>query len=416
MNIALLTIGDELCIGQIVNTNASWIADRCTQIGASISCHSTIRDNPVDIIHELDRLRINNSMIIITGGLGPTHDDSTKSTLCSYFHDTLIEHQETLLYLQERYKSRDIVLSERNREQAFVPSSCTVLKNPRGTAPGLLFTQKDCTFIALPGVPSEMKGIMQEYVIPIIQDHFLKEKSLKPFYRTLITKGIPESTLADLIGNPDEFLEMQETLAFLPSFQGVRLRLGVYHHNAEHAKQRLDVLEQILMNKAGKYIYAKDQENLLSKTIENLLIHKKSLSVVESCTGGKLGSLCTELPGSSVFFKGGFITYSNELKEKLVHVRHDTLLEFGAVSEQTAIEMAIGGRNILDTDFCISITGIAGPDGGTNDKPVGLVWIGLSSKNRTFAKKHIFGTDRDMNRERSVYAALSMLYDELHQL
>lgn len=416
MNIALLTIGDELCIGQIVNTNASWIADRCTQIGASISCHSTIRDNPVDIIHELDRLRINNSMIIITGGLGPTHDDSTKSTLCSYFHDTLIEHQETLLYLQERYKSRDIVLSERNREQAFVPSSCTVLKNPRGTAPGLLFTQKDCTFIALPGVPSEMKGIMQEYVIPIIQDHFLKEKSLKPFYRTLITKGIPESTLADLIGNPAEFLEMQETLAFLPSFQGVRLRLGVYHHNAEHAKQRLDVLEQILMNKAGKYIYAKDQENLLSKTIENLLIHKKSLSVVESCTGGKLGSLCTELPGSSVFFKGGFITYSNELKEKLVHVRHDTLLEFGAVSEQTAIEMAIGGRNILDTDFCISITGIAGPDGGTNDKPVGLVWIGLSSKNRTFAKKHIFGTDRDMNRERSVYAALSMLYDELHQL
>lgn len=416
MNIALLTIGDELCIGQIVNTNASWIADRCTQIGASISCHSTIRDNPVDIIHELDRLRINNSMIIITGGLGPTHDDSTKSTLCSYFHDTLIEHQETLLYLQERYKSRDIVLSERNREQAFVPSSCTVLKNPRGTAPGLLFTQKDCTFIALPGVPSEMKGIMQEYVIPIIQDHFLKEKSLKPSYRTLITKGIPESTLADLIGNPDEFLEMQETLAFLPSFQGVRLRLGVYHHNAEHAKQRLDVLEQILMNKAGKYIYAKDQENLLSKTIENLLIHKKSLSVVESCTGGKLGSLCTELPGSSVFFKGGFITYSNELKEKLVHVRHDTLLEFGAVSEQTAIEMAIGGRNILDTDFCISITGIAGPDGGTNDKPVGLVWIGLSSKNRTFAKKHIFGTDRDMNRERSVYAALSMLYDELHQL
>lgn len=416
MNIALLTIGDELCIGQIVNTNASWIADRCTQIGASISCHSTIRDNPVDIIHELDRLRINNSMIIITGGLGPTHDDSTKSTLCSYFHDTLIEHQETLLYLQERYKSRDIVLSERNREQAFVPSSCTVLKNPRGTAPGLLFTQKDCTFIALPGVPSEMKGIMQEYVIPIIQDHFLKEKSVKPFYRTLITKGIPESTLADLIGNPDEFLEMQETLAFLPSFQGVRLRLGVYHHNAEHAKQRLDVLEQILMNKAGKYIYAKDQENLLSKTIENLLIHKKSLSVVESCTGGKLGSLCTELPGSSVFFKGGFITYSNELKEKLVHVRHDTLLEFGAVSEQTAIEMAIGGRNILDTDFCISITGIAGPDGGTNDKPVGLVWIGLSSKNRTFAKKHIFGTDRDMNRERSVYAALSMLYDELHQL
>ena len=416
MNIALLTIGDELCIGQIVNTNASWIADRCTQIGASISCHSTIRDNPVDIIHELDRLRINNSMIIITGGLGPTHDDSTKATLCSYFHDTLIEHQETLLYLQERYKSRDIVLSERNREQAFVPSSCTVLKNPRGTAPGLLFAQTDCTFIALPGVPSEMKGIMQEYVIPIIQDHFLKEKTLKPFYRTLITKGIPESTLADLIGNPDEFLEMKETLAFLPSFQGVRLRLGVHHYNTEHAIQRLDVLEHILMNKAGIYIYAKDQENLLSKTIENLLIHKKSLSVVESCTGGKLGSLCTELPGSSVFFKGGFITYSNELKEKLVHVRHETLLEFGAVSEQTAIEMAIGGRNILDTDYCISITGIAGPDGGTNDKPVGLVWIGLSSKNRTFAKKHIFGTDRDMNRERTVYAALSMLYDELHQL
>jgi nicotinamide-nucleotide amidase len=416
MNIALLTIGDELCIGQIVNTNASWIADRCTQIGASISCHSTIRDNPVDIIHELDRLRINNSMIIITGGLGPTHDDSTKATLCSYFHDTLIEHQETLLYLQERYKSRDIVLSERNREQAFVPSSCTVLKNPRGTAPGLLFAQTDCTFIALPGVPSEMKGIMQEYVIPIIQDHFLKEKTLKPFYRTLITKGIPESTLADLIGNPDEFLEMKETLAFLPSFQGVRLRLGVHHYNTEHAIQRLDVLEHILMNKAGIYIYAKDQENLLSKTIENLLIHKKSLSVVESCTGGKLGSLCTELPGSSVFFKGGFITYSNELKEKLVHVRHETLLEYGAVSEQTAIEMAIGGRNILDTDYCISITGIAGPDGGTNDKPVGLVWIGLSSKNRTFAKKHIFGTDRDMNRERTVYAALSMLYDELHQL
>jgi nicotinamide-nucleotide amidase len=416
MNIALLTIGDELCIGQIVNTNASWIADRCTQIGAFITCHSTIKDNPLDIIHELDRLRINNAMIIITGGLGPTHDDSTKATLCSYFHDTLIEHQDTLQYLQERYISRNVFFSERNREQAFVPSACTVLKNPRGTAPGLLFVQTDCSFIALPGVPAEMKGIMQEYVLPIIQDRFLEENTLKPFYRTLITKGIPESTLADLIGNPDEFLTIQESLAFLPSFQGVRLRLGVYHHNAETAIQRLDVLEQILINKAGTFIYAKDQENLLSKTIENLIKLNKTLSVVESCTGGKLSSLCTDLPGSSVFFKGGFITYSNELKEQLVHVRHETLLEFGAVSEQTAIEMAIGGREILHTDYCISITGIAGPGGGSEEKPVGLVWIGLSSNNRTFARKHIFGTDRDMNRERSVYAALSLLYDELHQI
>lgn len=413
MNIAVLTIGDELCIGQIINLNAAWIASACTHIGGIITCHSTINDKPKSLIQELDRLRSFNSFIIITGGLGPTHDDSTKSTLASYFQDTFIEHNDTLLYLQERAKARGIPLSERNREQAMVPTHCTVLLNTRGTAPGLLFKQDACSFIALPGVPAEMKGIMNDHVLPLLIQESVATTSLKPWYRTLITKGITESNLADRIGNPSHFLCEGESLAFLPSLYGVRLRLGVLYSEHSDAQNRLDELEHILIEKAGSYIFAKGDETLLSKTVDLLIKTGKTLGLVESCTGGKLGAVCTELPGSSAFFKGGFLTYSNDLKVSLVHVKQSTLDTYGSVSEQTSKEMAEGGRHILNTDFCISITGIAGPDGGSKIKPVGLVWIGLSSVNRTFAKQYIFGLDREMNRDRFVSAALSVLYDEM---
>ena len=413
MKIAILTIGDELCIGQIINTNAAWMAEACTEIGGIVYRHITIQDGIDVLIDELNILKNECDCILMSGGLGPTHDDKTKETLVAYFNDTLILHEPTLEALKERARLRGLPLNQRNMDQALVPSTCTVLENPRGTAPGILFHVDDVIYVSLPGVPSEMKGIMQDHVLPYLRKCIEQEHGKIPYYHTMLTKGIPESALADLIGDPDSFLREDESLAFLPSYQGVRLRLGIQSTNPEQAKKRLNELHTIMNDKVGSYVYGFGNATLLSVTTDLLITQKATIGVVESCTGGMLGAEFTRQSGSSAYFMGGLQTYSNTLKMQLAHVSPETLELHGAVSKEVAEEMAIGGRSVLNTTYCLSITGIAGPDGGTEEKPVGTVWIALSSETEVISKCFNFGNDRAINRERSVMQAIAILHDAL---
>jgi nicotinamide-nucleotide amidase len=349
----------------------------------------------------------------MSGGLGPTHDDKTKETLTMYFNDTLILDEETLHKLKARARLRGLPLNQRNLDQALLPSQCTILSNPRGTAPGMLFQKDDVIYVSLPGVPSELKGIMNDHVLPHLRSKIEQEHGKKPYFRTILTKGIPESALADLIGDPSAFLEVDDSLAFLPSYHGVRLRIGVLHTDHITAQKRLDELQTILIEKAGEFVFGYGTDTLLSVTTDLLKKHRKTISVVESCTGGMLGSEFTQQTGSSSYFMGGFLTYSNKLKIRLADVSEQSLTQYGAVSKEVAEEMAKGGRIRLQTDYCISITGIAGPDGGSDEKPVGTVWIALANENQVIAKRFNFGGDRAINRERSVAQAISMLYDML---
>lgn len=415
MNIALITIGDEICIGQIINSNAAWLGHACTDIGANVKRHVTIGDSKEELLKELHQLSREVDCIIMSGGLGPTHDDKTKDTLVTFFNDTLILDEPTLHSLKVRARLRGLPLNQRNKDQALLPSQCKILANPRGTAPGMMFEKDDVIYVSLPGVPSELKGIMTDHVLPSLRSHIEKESGKKPFFHTLLTKGIPESALADIIGEPEIFLKQDESLAFLPSYHGVRLRIGVMHEEKENAEIRLKELEHLLTEKVGEYVFGSGNESLLSVTTDILKHRGKTISVVESCTGGLLGAAFSQQSGSSAYFMGGFLTYSNALKMQLAHVSKASLEQYGAVSKEVAEEMAIGGRSALNTDFCISITGIAGPEGGSDEKPVGTVWIALADDSHVIAKRFSFGGDRSINRERSVAQAIAMLYDVLQQ-
>ncbi|MFC2131036.1 competence/damage-inducible protein A [Bacteroidota bacterium] len=411
-NISLLTIGDEICIGQVINTNAAWIASKCTLLGANVIIHSSIGDNKKEMYKELNRLIPVSDLIIITGGLGPTHDDITKPVLTEYFNDKLVLHKETLEHLEKLFQLRGYKFTERNRNQALLPSKAKLLFNNVGTAPGMLFEKGDKYIVSLPGVPAEMKSIMIDSVLPFIQKTMAERLDEVALYKTLHTTGTPESKLADMIGDPDIFME-GGTLAFLPSYRGVRLRIGIKAKSFDIAKEKLFHIESELNKRAGKFIFGSDEESLVSKVGSLLGEKNKTVSVAESCTGGLLGGEFTSVSGSSEYFSGGVIVYCNKAKEIVLGVGHETLKEFGAVSEQVAIELAANVRKKFDTDYGIGITGIAGPTGGSEDKPVGTVWIGLADSNIAFAKKYVFGNDRDMNRERAVGTALAMLLKNL---
>ncbi len=410
--ISVLTIGDEICIGQIINTNASWISGQCTSAGAKVLLHSSIGDNLDMITSELGRLGDISDMVIITGGLGPTEDDITKSALCRFFSDHLELHEPTCNYLTESFKIRGRTFSDSNRSQAMLPSSCTALSNSVGTAPGMLFKREGRIFISLPGVPSEVKAIMNSHVVGIISKEIKKNKHKVVLYKTLLTSGMPESALAEKIGLSGQFPE-SATLAYLPSYSGVRLRIGVESGNADKAQLILYDMESKLRQRIGEYIYGEGSDSLENAVGRILVEQCKTIAVAESCTAGLLGKTITNSPGSSSYFRGGLIAYSNEIKIREVGVNQQTIIEHGAVSKDTAIELANNIRDKFDTDLGISITGIAGPGGGTAEKPVGTIWIGLSDKNGTQAKKYVFGKHRNMNRELAVTYALSWLHSHL---
>lgn len=412
MKISILNIGDEILIGQILNSNAKWLSEKISSIGADVIRHSVVKDEKNAIVNELDYLKNISDIILITGGLGPTKDDITKDTLADYFDSKIIRNNEIYNNLVTFFEERNKNISETNIKQADLPDKCKPIINKVGTAPGMMFEQNGKYFFSLPGVPSEMKYLTESFILDFIKNKMKQNNSRIMIYKTIRTFGIVESNLSDLIGDYS-FLN-GNSLAFLPSpMKGVRLRISVKSDNYNQGITEINRIKDELFRRIGKFIYGEDDENIIDKVIEMLINNNLTISVAESCTGGMLGAAFTDIPGSSEFFKGGMITYDNEIKSENLGISKYTIEHFGAVSEECANEMAKNIRLKFNSDIGLSITGIAGPSGGTAEKPVGTVWIGFSDKNNNFAKIYNFGQIRKMNRERSVASALGILYNQL---
>ena len=409
MNVEILSIGDELLIGQTINTNASWLGQQLSAIGARIIKTVAISDTFDAIVSALNSTEKDTNCVIITGGLGPTKDDITKHTLCSYFNTTLEIHKPTLDKIEDYFSKRNRPMLETNLQQAALPIGCTILTNNYGTASGMWFEEKGKVFISLPGVPYEMKGIITEEAIPRLKEKF----SLKSIYhRTALTQGIGESFLAEIIKDWENSIrENGLGLAYLPSPGLVKLRITSYK-GAEDASVIDEYFEQLaVLIPEALFGYENDT---LQSVIGNLLKDNNfTIGTVESCTTGLLAHQICSISGASDYFQGSLLTYSNKLKVKLANVSAENIVNFGAVSEQVAIEMAEGGRKNLGVDVCISTTGIAGPTGGTDEKPVGLVWVGLALPNRTIARRFHFGDNRERNLQMTVWSALNWLRFEL---
>ncbi len=406
----IITIGDEIMTGHTVDTNSSFIAKELTNIGIHVSSKSSVGDS-VEDMEEAFRSAFRQSRIVITtGGLGPTDDDLTKRAIVKTFKRNLIFYEEVLDELRTRYQKRGLEMPALNQNQALLPQGATFFPNALGSAVGICIAEDGRFFIALPGVPFELKHLMTEQVIP-----FLKEKKLGSPLRIskFRTAGVFESRLAEMISAGLK-LEPGVKLAYLPHLGGVDLRLMAEAITQEETERKIKVVEQFLRNRLGESIYATDDTSL-ETIIGNMLKGKNAtLSVAESCTGGLLGKMITNAPGSSAYFSGGVISYSNQVKETWLDVRSDTLQKHGAVSAECAIEMADGCKRRFNTTYSLSITGVAGPDGGTLEKPVGLVYIAVASPQKTAATKFNFGTsERSVIRTRAVYTALDLLRREL---
>lgn len=402
----IITIGDEILIGQIIDTNSAWLAAELTKLGFTISQMRSIADNAHDISMSIENALKYDQLVIITGGLGPTKDDITKLTLCSLFNTELEFNETAYADVESFLQQRGAKMNALNKNQALFPKSALLLRNKQGTAPGIWFEQKKHIIISLPGVPWEMKGIFNQEIKQKLIQHFDLPEI---YYQTAMITGLGESQLALLIEDWENNLPENISLAYLPSPGMIRLRLGINGNNRA-------VLMQILQNQIDK-LHKIIPENIISDTEVTLqeitgkllLINNKTLSIAESCTGGTIAQLITSIPGSSQYFKGSVVAYANDIKTALLDVPAELIERYGAVSKEVAESMAIGVKSRLNTHYSISTTGIAGPDGGTEDKPVGTVWIAISAPDGTFSKKFTFGKERDINIQRSAMAALNML-------
>ncbi|MGO9480604.1 MAG: competence/damage-inducible protein A [Candidatus Kryptoniota bacterium] len=403
---AIITIGDELLIGQVTNTNAAFMGQKMSEIGIEVSRMVVVGDQYDEIMNVFKEYRSAVDAILVTGGLGPTHDDITKKVVADFFDTKLIMDNAVLENVRDRLSKRNITLRKVNEEQALVPEGCEVLMNHWGTAPGILFEKGNEVFVVMPGVPHEMQNIMTEYVVPRLRAKAVGQVIV---HRVLKTTGIAESSLYELIGNVEEILGDKAKLAFLPSQFGVRLRITVNAPTKAGADSIIAGVEQKIRSKAGKYIYSEGEIDL-EEIVGRLLAERRlTLSVAESCTGGYISHRITNISGSSAYFDRGVVTYSNEAKVEMLHVPEDIIKKSGAVSEEVAAAMAEGIRKISGTDIGISVTGIAGPTGGTPDKPVGLVYIGLADHAGTAVKKYLFPDERVRFKDRASQAALEFV-------
>ncbi len=409
MTALIINIGDELLSGLITNTNAAFIAEKILEVGIETRKILVINDSETEIYNSIKRNYDLYNLIIITGGLGPTHDDVTKSALCRYFDSHLVVNEQVKENIKRIFTARNLEWVQAAEEQSLVPDKCKVIPNKNGTAAGMIFENKGNYLIALPGVPYEMETMMDEHVVPMLKN--LSKESVV-VQKTLRTTGIPEANLSELLGNINEFTGICK-LAFLPSPLGVNLRLTATGVDKISAVKQLEKFVEVIKSRAGGYIYGVDNGDL-SEIIGRLLIESKlTLSVAESCTGGLICSRITDISGSSKYFERGIVAYSNESKTKHLNVHDELLKKYGAVSKEVAEAMAVGIRVLANTDIGISTTGIAGPTGGTADKPVGLVWIGYSDTNHTFSEKFYFGEDRKRIKIRASQTALDLLRKEL---
>lgn len=407
MTAEIITIGDEILIGQIVDTNSAWIAQQLNRIGIALVQITSIADQGDAIRQALSSATSRADIILCTGGLGPTKDDVTKQTLATYFNTTLVRDVDVLAHVESIFKKFNRPMLEVNNRQADVLANARVLHNETGTAPGMWIEENEKIYIIMPGVPTEMKYLMQNEVLPKLQG---LPNQYAISHRSILTAGIGESFLAEKLHSFEEDLPPHIHLAYLPKFGQVRLRLTGSSLMEQALEKEMEAYSSTLMELVKPYFVGEGDVLLEQQLLTRLKNHQLSLSTAESCTGGYLSHLITSLPGSSAVFKGGVVSYSNELKEQVLGVQASTLAAYGAVSEQVALEMALGAQKNFKTDYSMAITGIAGPDGGTDDKPVGTVWIAVAGKEGAKAKLFNFGKIRLPNIERSAANALVMLF------
>ena len=406
MKAEIITIGDEILIGQIIDTNSAWIAEQFNLNGIEIYQITSVHDNHEHILEALKKAEDKVDLVIMTGGLGPTKDDITKNALCEYFNTKLVFHQPTFEHIKTRFTKLNIDVNKLNRDQALVPESCTVLFNKAGTAPGLWFEKNNTYFVSVPGVPFEMKYLVENEILPRLHE---SGKTKAIYHKTVLTQGLPESMLAMKIEEWEDALPANVKLAYLPSPMAVRLRLSATGTNENFLRELVESEIEKLLKIIPDNIYGYNNETMAEVFGRILKQNGKTLAIAESCTGGYISHLITSVPGCSVFYKGSVTAYSNEIKEKVLGVKNSTLAQFGAVSEEVAKEMAVGAMHVLETDFALATTGIAGPDGGTPEKPVGTVWIAVASKYEVSTQKYVFGDNRERNISRSSQTALQML-------
>ena len=407
VNASIITIGDELLIGQVIDTNSSWIAQQLNHAGIAVKRRVAVGDSYEEIRKALDEESGNADIILITGGLGPTSDDITKDVLCDYFGGKMVVNEsalENVKYLFEKIFKKPV--SAINLLQAEVPDVCDVIQNKRGSAPGMIFHKGKTIYISMPGVPYEMKGMMEESVIPL-----LKEKYELPaiVHRTMLTAGIGESALAEMIKDFEDELPSEIKLAYLPNYGMVRLRLSTTGFDRKMVQDNIDMYFENLKLLAKDFMVA-DVDDSIPQVLGKLLKEKnKTISTAESCTGGYIAHLITSVPGSSTYYEGSIISYSYNVKQTLLGVNENTLTTYGAVSEQTVTEMLNGLLKKLNTDYGVAVSGIMGPDGGTEDKPVGTIWIAVGNKENQLTQKINLRFSRERNIEVTGIMALNFL-------
>jgi len=409
IQVEIITIGDELLIGQVIDTNSAWMAPELNKRGFDVRYKTTVGDNEADIIEAFERALSRVSIVLVTGGIGPTKDDITKKTLCKFFNTSLIFDETTLETIKEVLHAKDKTLNVLTHDQAYVPENCTVIQNRMGTAPITWFERDGKILVSMPGVPYEMKWVMTYEVLPRIQSFFQNSGFIR--HHSFWVKNYSEGMLAIHLETYENELPASIKLAYLPTSGLIRLRLTGKDSDemklSEMMSLQIEKLKALLPNS----IISETDDN--PEDILDRLLKEKglTLSLAESCTGGRLAGLFTAIPGCSRYFKGGVIAYSNEAKEKILHVNFEDITKQGAVSQTVVEQMASGARSVFKSDCAIATSGIAGPGGGTTEKPVGTVWIAVSYKEHTIAQEFLFSNSRENNILRTCNTGIRMLLD-----
>lgn len=406
MRAIIITIGDEILIGQIVDTNSAWIGERMNEIGVDVIEIRSIRDNASEIIEALELVTHNYDLVLLTGGLGPTKDDITKASICRFLKDEMIYNEEVFLRIKGLFERRGIDVTEAHKEQCFFPTKAQLLKNEMGTAPGMWFEHKGTILISMPGVPYEMKYIMEHEAIPRLkvlnQDKYIA-------HRTIRTINTPESKIADDIEDIVHRFPSNLKIAYLPNIGQVRLRLSIFGGDKTKEDKVLRQFEFEIVERLGEVVFAYEKDTIEMALGKLLKESDKTVSTAESCTGGIISSKITSVAGASQYYLGSVIAYDNKVKEQVLGVQGHTLEKHGAVSEEVVKEMVFGANRLLKTDCAIAVSGIAGPSGGTKEKPVGTIWIAVGNSEKVKTRKLNLGKKRNLNIEYTAVTALNML-------
>ena len=402
----IITIGDEILIGQIIDSNSAWMAEKLNLAGVKVHQISSVSDDETHIINALDEASARVDLVLITGGLGPTKDDITKKTLCKYFDTKLVIHEEILADIKKLFKRRGFPILKENMQQAELPENCTIIRNYYGTASGMWFEKGNTIFVSMPGIPYEMKKLMEDGIIPRLKENY---KLPVIVHRTILTYGLIESELSNLIEDWELNLPEGMKLAYLPSLERLRLRLSIRGTERQKLEKLIDIEELKLNKYIGNAIFGNGDQTLQEVIGKRLIELNKTLSTAESCTGGNISRLITSISGSSAYFRGSVVAYENSIKENMLNVKQEDLIKYGAVSKKVVEQMALGVKKLMNTDFAIATSGIAGPGGGTDDKPVGTTWIAIAGPDKLISKEYIFGTEREFNIRRATSIALNKL-------